>query len=337
MTHALVTGATGFIGHHLVQRLSASGTTVSCLVRPTSDLSRIEPYAPRFVSGDVTNRECLRQALDGVDVVYHLAGVTKSLSSKRLHEVNEQGTRNVAAACADCAVSPVLVIASSLAAAGPAGEGKPRAESDVPHPVSAYGRSKRAGELAAHEFAGQIPTTIVRPPIVLGEGDQDGFKMFRPIARFGVHAVPSFTDHQFSTIHAEDLANALTTAAASGNRLTTCPDDEQGIYFAAADEVLSYADLGRLIGEVLGVRRVFVVRTPLPMVWMTAGANELFSQILRRPHILNWDKAREAAAGSWACSNRKLRLETGFAPAKSLRERLQQTAQWYKQQGWLKR
>lgn len=336
MTHALVTGATGFIGYHLVKHLSDAGNEVSCLVRSTSDQSRLQPLGPRFVIGDVTDADGLDDAFDAVDVVYHLAGLTKGLRASDLMKVNEQGTRNVAACCARRADPPVLVVASSLAAAGPAEGSRPRIETDPPAPVSHYGKSKLAGELAARQYASQVPTTIVRPPIVLGEGDRDGLALYQSIANFGLHLIPSLGDYSFSVIHAEDLAAALALAADRGQRCSI-DDHARGVYFAAADETPTYADLGRWIGQVLGRPRALMIRTPGAMVWVIAGFNELASQVMRRPHILNLDKAREATAGSWACSADKLRRDTNFAPTQPLRDRIEQTARWYIAEGWLRK
>lgn len=336
MTHALVTGATGFIGHHLVKRLSEQGHQVSCLVRERSNRSGLQPFDPKFCFGDVTDLPSLHRAMQGIDVVYHLAGLTKGLRAGDLMRVNELGTRNVARACAEVSTSPVLVIASSLAAAGPAPADRPRNESDPPTPVSKYGRSKLAGELAAREFLDRVRTTIVRPPIVFGEGDKDGFNLFQGIARFGVHLVPGFRDYQFSAIHAVDLATALSAAAERGRRLQ--PEDATaGTYFAADPQTFSYAEFGRMIGRGLGRPRAWVVRMPGPMLWSVSAVNEAVAQVRRRPHIVNLDKAREAVAGSWACSPAMLGQDTGFRCARPLAERIQQTADWYENQGWLRR
>lgn len=336
MTHALVTGATGFIGSHLVKYLADHDTEVSCLVRSTSDRSRLEALGPRFLLGDVTDRESVRQAVRGVDVVYHLAGLTKSLRATQLAAVNEQGTRNVAECCAERSQPPTLIVASSLAAAGPSTPQRDRVETDPLAPVSAYGRSKRDGELAAIEQADNVPITIVRPPIVLGQGDQDGFPMYEGIAKLGVHPVPGRFDHRFSLIHAEDLAVALTLTADRGARINSDVDSSQGVYFAADDEVVSYAELGNMIGRALGVPKVRVVRLPLGLLWTISGMNESFARVRGRAHILNLDKAREAAAGSWSCSAAKLHQETGFQTAMSFADRLQETVQWYRDEGWLK-
>ena len=336
MAHALVTGASGFIGHHLVKLLSERGDEVTCLVRRQSNRSGVEPFNPNYAVGDVTDLESVRRSLHGIDVVYHLAGLTKSLGAEALYHVNEEGSRNIARASAERDRPPVVVVASSLAAAGPSRSGTPRTESETPAPVSHYGKSKRAGELAGQAFSGQVPITVVRPPIVFGEGDKDGFELFRGIARFGVHLVPSFRDHDFSLIHADDLAFALTRAAERGSRMK--PDDEEaGVYFAADEQTVSYAEFGRMVGRGLGRPRAVVLRTPGALIWTICSANELLSRVRRRAHILNLDKAREATAGAWACSPSRLRHDTGFRCELSLKERIDQTVDWYVREGWLKR
>lgn len=335
MTTALVTGASGFVGGHLVQRLHDYGYDTTCLVRAGSDLSRLIPYQPRFVTGDITDGESLAAAVAGVDVVFHLAGATKCLRIEEFARVNIDGVRNVAQACAGCATPPTMILVSSLAAAGPSAVDRLRVETDPPAPVSNYGHSKLAGEYAAMRYADRIPITIIRPPIVLGEADRDGWSLFDSIARWNLHLVPGMSDDLFSVIHGDDLAEALILAARDGHRLRDA-NSTDGIYFAAADETPTYAELGRMIGEAVGRDHVRIVHSPRSAVWCIAAISEFASQIRRRPHILGLDKAREATAGSWACDDRALRRDTGFAPACSLQQRLVQTAHWYAQQGWLK-
>lgn len=339
MAKVLITGASGFVGSHLAEALVARGDEVSCLVRRTSRTDRLRALGVDLAVGDVTDAASLGAAVAPAHTVYHVAGCIRWLHAARLFEINEQGVRNVAGACARQGTPPVLVIVSSLAAAGPAPNGRLRTEADPPAPVSEYGRSKRAGERAAERFAERVPITVVRPPIILGERDTLGVAMFRSIARFGIHTVPGRGRARYSLIHARDLAELLILAAERGRRLQPQRADRgwasAGYYFAACREHPSYVELGRMVGVAVGVRRVVVVRTPPRAVWCVAAVNEIAARFRRRPPYLSFDKAREIRAGSWLCSPRRAADELGFAEAAPLADRLRQTAQWYREQGWL--
>ena len=136
MSKALVTGATGFIGSKLVQRLVERGDDVTCLVRSHSKRDALESLGVRFAVGDVRDPSAMRAAVAGSDVVYHLAALLTSFRPAELMQVNADAFRNVADACAWCSTAPTLVFVSSLAAAGPSPLGRPRTESDPAAPVS---------------------------------------------------------------------------------------------------------------------------------------------------------------------------------------------------------
>lgn len=333
---ALVTGASGFIGPHLVRVLHREGRRVRCLVRKTSQTAALVELGAELVTGDVTDAASLAVAVEGADEVYHLAGVTKSFRPEGFQSVNELGTRNLVEVCAASAAPPVLVHVSSLAAAGAAPLGRDRHEADPAAPVSAYGRSKRAGELVAEAFADRVPTTIVRPPIVFGEGDRDMLQMFVPIRWTGIHFVPSLATRHVSLVYAGDLAEGLLLAAERGKRVAKDnPPAGQGYYFIAFDDQPSYADLGRMCGRALGRRWTLATPTPEFLSWSIAGMNELAARVRRKPGIVNFDKIREASAGSWICSTARARDELGFRPTATLIERLEQTARWYRDERWL--
>jgi len=340
MTKVLVTGASGFVGSHVAKALAAQGDEVTCLVRRSSAVERLNALGVRLAQADVTDPDSLPSVVADAEVVYHVAGCTAAFRAGQYDQINHQGTWNLLEACAARISSPVVVIVSSLAAAGPTIDGQFRVESDPPSQVSHYGRSKRNGELAAEQFADRVPITIVRPPIVLGEGDRVGLAMFTMISRLGVFVVPSLGRSRYSIIHAEDLARLLIQAAEHGERLPTLSPEEnptsQGYYFGACDEHPSYAELGRMIATAMGHRPPLIIPTPPRAVWVVAAFGELKSKVCRRPEYLTLDRAGEIRAGSWLCSPQKAVNGLGFSVAATLAQRLKQTVAWYREHGWLR-
>jgi nucleoside-diphosphate-sugar epimerase len=332
----LVTGATGFIGGHLLPLLRERGASIRVLVVPGENSSGLADLGIEAVVGDVRCADSLRAAVQGVDFVFHLAGLLTACSRRQLHEINEEGTHNVARACASCPTPPVMVLISSLAAAGPALNGRPRTEVEPPRPISNYGRSKRAGELAAARWAGEIPLTVIRPPLVFGEGDIHSRWLFRPVARRGIHAVPGRHARRVSLIHVDDLCRALYLAAERGARVEKHDNGAMnGFYFLASEQDLDYGEFGHMIGAAVGRNRVRVLHAPRWLGYCAASAGELASRVFRRPTLFNIDKMREALAGNWTCSAARIERDLAFAVARPLSERLAQTARWYADHGLL--
>ena len=339
MSKVLLTGASGFIGSHLAKALVARGDDVACLVRRSSSLVQLDPLGVRYVRGDLSDSDSLRNAIAGKEIIYHLAGCTKALDSRQFYRVNAGGVRNLMQACSRQAVPPVVVCVSSLAAAGPSPPGRARTESDRPAPVSHYGRSKRLGEREAQRLADRVPVSIIRPPIVFGEYDQASLGMFWSVSRFRTHMIPGLARNRYSLIHAADLAELLILAAERGNRLTPQEENDyhrwRGYYFAACEQTPTYPDLGRMIGVAMGRRRAFAFHVASPIVWIIAGVIESVGRATGQPQCLNLDKAREVTAGSWMCSAQRATDELGFTVGASLPERLKQTVEWYRSEGWL--
>jgi nucleoside-diphosphate-sugar epimerase len=332
MAKVLVTGANGFIGRNLVERLAGRGEEITCLVRKTSHCEALAPFDVRLVRGDVTVRESLPEVLQSVDVVYHVAGYVRARNPQDMYRVNGEGAANVADACAAQTSPPVLIYVSSLAAAGPSSFDRPHLETDPTLPVSHYGKSKLAGEKQLQQRAGRQPISIVRPPIVFGPGDHDLLPMFKSI-RFGLHAVPGFTPQRFSLVAVGDLTEALVRTAERGKRLAGPGDASyEGLYYVTTPETPTYAELGRLIARALSRRRLLVLPTPHALGWLVAGVNVVRSSLIGRPLLLNADKMREATAGSWTCCGDRAAEQLDFRPAHALEHDLRETAEWYRRE-----
>jgi nucleoside-diphosphate-sugar epimerase len=341
MKRAFVTGASGFVGRNLVQRLVQHGFQVRCLVRSSSSVRFLRRMGAELCYGSLHDGRGLCDAMAGCDCVFHVAGLTQSLRRDELMHVNSDGAGQIALACSRQAQPPVLVLVSSLAAAGPCLRGTVRSEADRPAPISHYGHSKRAGELAVQCYADRVPVTILRPGVVFGPWGRAMLPAFRAIARLGVHLVPTFAPPPLSMIHAEDLADLLILAAQRGQRLRPVLVEDgnsshaQGYYFACDDQYPDYAELGRMIGRSVGRPGVFCWHLADPFPWMVAGSIELASRIRRRAEIVNVDKMREAHASSWASSPLAARQDLGFHPAMGLADRIQATSDWYRQNRWM--
>lgn len=292
----------------------------------------------RLATADLETGVGLADALVGCDVVFHLAGAVRGLTRGDFFRPNADGVRHLVETASRCAVPPVVVVVSSLAAAGPAVDGRPHEPGDVARPISLYGESKLAGEAAARQFADRVPITIVRPPIVFGQGDRASFEWFRSIAKFRVHAVPGRRTARFSLIHVDDVVDALMAAAERGRRLVPGDDPAArgtGLYYVADDQMPTYREIGELVAAALGIKRYIALPIPSPILRFAGFAGECAARVTGQPPLLGRDKAREATAGSWICSPATARGELGFAQSKALAEQFAAAAAWYREQKWL--
>lgn len=333
MTRVLITGATGFIGGHLVQCCQAAGQTVRAAVRASSKTDALEAAGVECVLADVTDAAALTSAMDGVEVVHHLAGEMRAFDRASFDRVNIGGVEAILEAAAAQPTPPAVVIASSIAAAGPAPDARPLHESDPPAPVSRYGESKLAAEASAKARSGAVPVSVVRPPIVFGERDKESLMLFQTAAR-GLQPVPGLGADLASLVHAEDLAELFIAVAARGERLSPDGPPGEGLYFGAFDDHPTLTELGHRLGRALG-RRVRIIPSPRFLTHVVGAASELWSRSTGRQSVLHRDKAREAVAGHWICSPEKAERTLGWAPARELDTRLKEVADWYRAEGWL--
>jgi dihydroflavonol-4-reductase len=330
----LVTGASGFIGGHLVRRLTALGCRVSCPVRATSHIDDLRLAGVRLTVCDIADHTGVAHAIasSSARFVFHLAGLVRAADPGEFMRVNAGGAEAVAQACAEQADPPVLVLVSSLAAAGPSRD-RPIDESDPPLPVSHYGRSKLAGEQLALKYATAVPVTVVRPGIVFGAGDRGMVGLFRLIARSGLHVFSGSEDCHVSLVAVADLVDCLVLAAEHGERVVA-GNPGHGIYFAASEDV-SYVDLGRKIARALGRPLARSQRLPEWSMRTIGWLGDVVTRVAQRPAWIGSDKVHEILAGSWTCSSAKARWQLGWKPADALAERLRETAQWYSEARWI--
>ncbi|TWT94853.1 3 beta-hydroxysteroid dehydrogenase/Delta 5--_4-isomerase [Botrimarina colliarenosi] len=335
MPRILVTGATGFIGLRLVERLLDRGADVACLVRATSDVSQLERLGVERRLGSLADEASLAAALDGADAVYHLAGQITGARLEDFTRVNAEGVERLCRVAAAQATPPTVLLVSSLAATGPSLPGQPHNEATPPAPVSFYGRSKLAGEHAARRYADRLPLSILRPPVVFGPGDRNGLMLFKAVRRVPIHAVPQMKGLPLSLIYVDDLVDAMIAVVERGERVTpdADPNDPTGLYFAADPAESSYADMGRMAGTAMG-QKVWVLRRRKYPFLPVAIAGDLIGKLRGKAPLFGMDKLREASASGWVCDPAKIKATLDWAPGKPLAERYAETYAWYREAGW---
>lgn len=339
MRTAFVTGATGFIGRHLVDRLLARGCEVRCLVRSPARAAHLDRDGVQLVTGSLADIAPWQGHLRGCDAVFNAGGLCAARSKGELFATNGAAVGTLADACAALDTPPVLVHISSLAAAGPPPRRRTvRDERDAFAPVSEYGASKLAGEVELRRRAGRLPATTIQPGVVFGPHDTKILALYKMIDGMGLHLPLGVRKVPLSLIHVSDLVDLVLAAAACGERMAP-PNgrahDASGIYHACDDrEHPGYDDLGRRVGRALG-RRVAVLPLPTAAALPIVTVAETVSNLLGWPSIVSPDKLREATARSWAASSAKARDQLGFTAPKPIDARLCETGDWFRSNGLL--
>lgn len=320
---ALVTGATGFVGGHLTEALRSRGDEVTALARSPAKAEALRALGVHVVSGDLHDVPALERAAGEQDVVYHVAGLIAARNEAEFLRANREGTQNILTA-AERAGTSRFVLVSSLAAAGPAPRGAPLSGDAIPRPVTAYGRSKLAGEQTVK--ASPLRWSIVRPPIVYGPRDREILKVFR-LARLRIAPVFGDGAQELSAVHVSDLAAALIAVGASDATVG-------GTYTACHPEVFTTAEFGSAIGSAMG-RSVRTVRIPQQFGRAVLSLTEMAARLAGQTTILTTDKANEFFQPAWTGDPAPLTRDSGWRAGYDLTRGLADTYRWYRQAGWL--
>jgi dihydroflavonol-4-reductase len=318
-----VTGATGFVGSHLVAALCRAGAQVSCLVRAPARMADLRDAGCTVVEGDLHSPGALARLVEHAEVVYHVAGCLAARDEDAYLRVNRDGTASVVEAARQAPLRRFVYV-SSLSVSGPAARGTPLADTDDAAPVTPYGRSKQAGEEVVRSSG--LPFTILRPPAVYGPADRQFLRLFR-LARTGVLPLLGDGQQELSLVFVHDLAEGAIAAAQS-------PVCAQGTYHVTHPEVVTQRTLVQAVAAAMGVR---VRALPLShgLVRQILRASGAWARLTRRPSLLSPDKAAEFLAPAWTCSAVGLRRDAQWTAGIPLSEGIGETALWYRSAGWL--
>jgi len=296
-----ITGARGFIGSALTDRLLRSGYSVRLLVRSSQGMEVFKARGAQLVMGSLADLNALESLCRDADAVVHCAGSVRGRKLEDFLPANLEGTEKLARLLeASTGPPPPLLVLSSLAAR-------------EPH-LSHYARSKRLGEQALESHQGRLAWTCLRPPAVYGPGDRELLPLLRLMAR-GWAPLPASPDHRVSLVHLNDLLAAIQAwLDYSGPRA-----DLQGIFSLGGPETegVSWRELAALIGGITG-RRVRLVPLPASPLDVLARSNRVMAGLLGYAPMLTPEKLRELRHPDWVCDSQALMQRIDWQPRVSL-------------------
>ncbi|MCI0532312.1 MAG: NAD-dependent epimerase/dehydratase family protein [candidate division Zixibacteria bacterium] len=327
MALCLVTGASGFLGSHLVEALVAGGHQVRALVRKTSRLEWLLDTKVEYLFGDIGDKAGLKKVLVDYEYIFHAAGLITAKNPEQFFEANEKGTRNLLETAVENRL-PLkrFVYISSLAASGPSLDGSPVRETDPCHPISIYGESKLAGERAIFEFADRFPVTALRPPAIYGPRDRQLLNLFK-ITKLGVMPILGEGDNRFTVIYIQDLVRGIIQASFS-------PQGAGQTYFLTDGEVYSWLSAGEILSQIQKKKfRPFAI--PKSLLMLVATLADLIAGITGKGFYLTRRKVKELDYKIWVCDIEKAKSQLGYRPIFDFRRGAEETIKWYREKKWI--
>ncbi len=310
-----VTGATGFVGGHLIRSLSEAGWAVRILARRLPEHPWRADIPVETIIGGLDDEASLRRLVSGSKALVHAAGLIKARCAADFFRINRDGVGRLAAIAAGERTPPHIVLVSSLAAR-------------EPH-LSHYSASKHAGEKVLAAMGGQLHWTILRPPAIYGPGDRETLAFFRAVA-LGLGPLPGSRDGRMSLVHVRDVVGAVGVVLKS-------PAATAGAIYEVGDPAPSghsWPEIVEIAGRHLGIRPR-LVRIPRLALSGVAAANWGLVHIAGKPRTLTPGKVREILHPDWVCRDDGLFHATGWRPAIGLEEGFAEVIAWYRVAGWL--
>ncbi|MEO7769263.1 MAG: NAD-dependent epimerase/dehydratase family protein [Ferruginibacter sp.] len=323
----LITGASGFLGYHIIVAAIDKGLEVYAAIRKNSNIGHLDKLPLQFVTLNYDDIEDMsRQLADHkINYIIHAAGVTKATRQEVYDQINATYTLNLAKAAGKSAGHfKKMVYISSLAAVGPLPDDHLKiTEETAPNPVTAYGRSKLLAETGLAEIA--IPTTILRPTAVYGPRDKDIFIMIKTVSK-GLDPYIGKTLQSLSFVHAKDVAEV-----AIGSLFINSAGGIYNITDGNSYNRYQFSDIIKIILK----RKAFRFHIPFPMVKLLAWFLETTNGWLNKPSVINREKLHELAAKNWVCDISKAKKELAYSPKFDLRSGLEDSIAWYATNKWL--
>ncbi|KQM76338.1 UDP-glucose 4-epimerase [Pedobacter sp. Leaf216] len=324
----LITGATGFVGYHLIKSALANNLEVYANVRHSANATHLKDFPINYVDLDLSSIYLLKENIEDkkYDYIVHAAAVTKAKKLDDYNQVNAIYTRNLAVAASKAThLIKKFVFISSLAALGPLNQKSERlTDKSASHPVTNYGISKALAETYLAQVP-NLPLIVFRPTAVYGPREKDIFILIKTI-KAGLELYIGKQEQDLSFVYATDLANIIVNALAS---------DVVGKSYNISDgAVYSRSSLANYVSKALG-KKTLTVNVPVPLIKGLAWSMERVYSIFNKIPALNVDKIKELTALNWGCDIKNIQRDFGFTPQFGLEQGINETINWYRKNNWL--
>lgn len=323
----VLTGATGFLGGHLVDRLLKEDLEVHCIVRKTSNLRWLQDTRIKIHTCGLTDVDALSEVLKNVDYIFHLAGTVAALSYEDYLYGNVTVTKNLLeAALQNKGNLKNIVVTSSLAVGGPCTKDTAIDESGPFNAVSLYGKAKVEQEKLCQQYQDRLPITIARPSIISGEREAELYEFIKTVKQGFVPLVGS-RDKYVGIVNVKDLVEAFYQMAIS--------DKTPGeAYYLSSEEIITWKALAELCAVKLGKKPIYL-RLPHPVIKIAGKASGFFGKLSGKAPTFDYEKAKEGVQEAWICKVDKAKEDFGFAQTVSIKDGVEEAIDWYKANGWL--
>lgn len=322
----LITGASGFVGYHLITEALSQGYEVHAAIRESSKIDHLDKLPLQYVYLNYSSTDQIQSTLRGFDYIIHAAGITKAKNEQIYNKINADASYALAdAAVKGCATLKKFVFISSLAALGPLTDLNTLIhDTSEPQPVTAYGRSKLMAERYLQSIP-NLPLLGFRPTAVYGPRERDLFILIQALSR-GLDPYIGKFDQQLSFIYVKDLAKIIIHSLQE-----TPPKQFYNVSDGMVYDRYALADTAKQILQ----KRTLRVHLPLRGVSMLASfMDRIYAKRVTTP-VLNKEKMNELTAINWACDIEALQNDLGFVPKYDLHSGLAETIQWYKENQWI--
>jgi dihydroflavonol-4-reductase len=324
---AVVTGANGFVGSHLVDYLLTKNFEVRCIVRKSSNLRWLENKNVIVFDCGLFDKEGLREVFKDANFIFHVAGVVKAKDEVGYFRGNVEATKVLLEVAKEMKKSiRKFLVVSSQTVSGPSSNGKPVNEETECKPMTTYARSKLKQEQVTLSYKDIFPVTICRAPAIYGERDTEIFIYFQVFNK-GLTTMIGFGKKELSLLHVADLVEGLYLAAISEKA-----DGE--IYFISSEKFYTWDEVGEITSRVLN-KKAFRIRLPHFIVFTVAAFAQFFAMFSSKPATLNIEKAKDLTQGYWTCDTSKAIRVLGYRQKVSIEEGIKRTCDWYKELKWI--